>query len=165
MGRLVKATFFPQNSKAIKQKARILVIDDDPGFTRAAKLILEKTGGYFAGEENDPTQAHQTAQNFKPDLILLDIAMPQTNGGEVPARKRSDPAWPRLSLSLKRGYRSALRWHWRTPRLRGGGKGGAEKSFGYEKNMWVTFKIIGLIILAQRARGDPRGGGVGFSIP
>jgi CheY-like chemotaxis protein len=41
-------------------------------------------------EENDPTKAHQTAQNFKPDLILLDIVMPETDGGEVAAQIEAD---------------------------------------------------------------------------
>jgi len=58
MGRQVEATFFPQCSEAIEQKPRILIIDDNPGFTRAAKLLLEKTRSYFVCEENDATKAH-----------------------------------------------------------------------------------------------------------
>jgi two-component system sensor histidine kinase/response regulator len=42
-------------------------------------------------EENDATKAHQTARNFRPDLILLDIVMPETDGGEVAARIQADP--------------------------------------------------------------------------
>jgi CheY-like chemotaxis protein len=98
MSRLVEATFFPQAPAAIEQKPRILIIDDNQGFTRAAKLLLENTGGYSVCEENDATKAHQTAQSFKPDLILLDIAMPQTDGGEVAARIRSDPALRRIPV-------------------------------------------------------------------
>ena len=93
MSKLVEAPFFPQGSEAIKQKAHILVI-----FTRAAKRLLEKTGSYFVCEENDATKAHQTAQSFKPDLILLDIAMPQTDGGEVAARIQSDPGLRRIPV-------------------------------------------------------------------
>jgi len=98
MGRQVEATFFPQCSETIEQKPRILIIDDNPGFTRAAKLLLEKTRSYFVCEENDATKAHQTAQSFKPDLVLLDIAMPQTDGGEVAARIQSDPALRRIPV-------------------------------------------------------------------
>ena len=39
-------------------------------------------------EENDATKAHQSAQNFRPDLILLDIMMPETDGGEVAGTNR-----------------------------------------------------------------------------
>lgn len=92
MGRLVEADFLPQDTESIKEKPCILLIDDNHDFTRAAKLALEKTGAYFVCEENDPTKAYQTAQSYKPDLILLDVAMPQTDGGEVAARIQSDPA-------------------------------------------------------------------------
>src|SRR5438552_9718084 len=98
MGRLVEATFFPQGSEAIEQKPRILIIDDSRGFTRAAKRLLKKTGSYYVCEENDAAKAHQTAQRFKPDLILLDIAIPQTDGGEVAARIQSDPGLRRVPV-------------------------------------------------------------------
>lgn len=98
MVRLVEASFLLQGSVAIEQKPRILIIDDNPGFTRAAKLLLEKTGGYLVCEENDAMKAHQIAQSFNPDLILLDIAMPQTDGGEVAARIESDPALHKIPV-------------------------------------------------------------------
>ena len=92
MNKVVEADFFPQASETIKQKPRILIIDDNHAFTHSAKLALEKAGDYSVWEENDPANAHQTAQWLKPDLILLDIAMPQIDGGEVAARIQSDPA-------------------------------------------------------------------------
>jgi two-component system sensor histidine kinase/response regulator len=42
-------------------------------------------------EENDAAKAHQTAVNFRPDVILVDILMPETDGGEVAARIQADP--------------------------------------------------------------------------
>jgi CheY-like chemotaxis protein len=42
--------------------------------------------------------AHQTAQHVKADLILLDIAMPETDGGEVAARIESDPTLHRTPV-------------------------------------------------------------------
>ena len=42
-------------------------------------------------EENDATKAHQSARKFRPDLILLDVVMPETGGGEVAARIEADP--------------------------------------------------------------------------
>ena len=41
--------------------------------------------------ENDPAKAHQTARDFRPDVILLDIVMPEIDGGEVAARIGNDP--------------------------------------------------------------------------
>ena len=75
-----------------------MIIDDSRDFTYSAKRGLERTGRYSVWEENDPVKAHQTAQRLKPDLILLDISMPETDGGEVAARIESDPALHRTPI-------------------------------------------------------------------
>jgi CheY-like chemotaxis protein len=98
MNRSVEANFFPQVIEPIKEKACILIIDNNRDFTHSAKLALERTGRYFVCEENDASKAHQTAQGLKPDLILLDIAMPETDGGEVAARIESDPTLHRTPI-------------------------------------------------------------------
>jgi putative two-component system response regulator len=98
MSRVIEADFFPHAFAAIKNRPSILIVDNNHDFTRAARLALEKTGRYFVFEENDATRAHQTAQNLKPDLILLDVAMPETDGGEVAAQIQSDPALHRTPI-------------------------------------------------------------------
>lgn len=75
----------------IKEKRRVLIVDDDPDSTHLVKILLEKTGNYVVLEENDADQAHQSARDFKPDAILLDIMMPNTDGGEVAAQIEADP--------------------------------------------------------------------------
>ena len=75
----------------VKQKRRILIVDDDPESTHLVKILLEKTGNYLVREENDPDEAHQSARNFRPDAILLDIMMPKTDGSEVAAQIEADP--------------------------------------------------------------------------
>src|SRR5216117_4624457 len=74
-----------------KEKRRILVVDDDPDSTHLLKILLEKTGNYVVLEENDAEEAHQSARNFRPDAILLDIMMPKTDGSEVAAQIEADP--------------------------------------------------------------------------
>lgn len=91
MNRLIEADFFPRDLEAAREKPCILIIDNDRDFTHFTKLALEKTGNYSVCEENDASKAHQTAQRVKPDLILLDIVMPETDGGEVAARIQSNP--------------------------------------------------------------------------
>src|SRR5437899_8338260 len=75
---------------AVKEKRRILIVDDDPESTHVVKILLERTGRYLVLEENDAAKAHQSAQNFRPDVILLDIIMPETDGGEVAAQIQTD---------------------------------------------------------------------------
>jgi DNA-binding response OmpR family regulator len=72
------------------EKNRILIIDDEAGFTRMVKINLEKTEQFEVHEENRASQALQTARDFKPDLILLDVIMPAMDGGDVFANLRKD---------------------------------------------------------------------------
>src|SRR6266480_7889763 len=98
MHRIVEANFLPPPVEEAKEEPRILIIDNNRDFTDSAKLGLERTGRYSVWEENEPARAHQTAQRVKPDLILLDIAMPEIDGGEVAARIESDPALHRIPI-------------------------------------------------------------------
>src|SRR3982074_1648422 len=68
------------------EKKRILVVDDQASDTRLLKLYLERTNDYVVKEENDAKAALSTAEEFKPDLILLDVMMPGVDGGELAAR-------------------------------------------------------------------------------
>jgi two-component system, OmpR family, response regulator len=71
-------------------KPRILIVDDNPRFSHSARLILQESGQYVVCEENDPASAVETARSFRPDLILLDLVMPQLDGAEVAAQVESD---------------------------------------------------------------------------
>lgn len=73
-------------------KRKILIVDDESGFTRLLKLTLEKTGRYIVREENDGTQAWLAAREFRPEMIFLDIVMPKIDGGDVAQQIRSDPS-------------------------------------------------------------------------
>jgi CheY-like chemotaxis protein len=70
---------------------RILIVDDEAGFTRLLKLTLEGTKRYTVREENDGSQALYTARQFRPDLVLLDIMMPKMDGGDVARQISNDP--------------------------------------------------------------------------
>ena len=72
-------------------KKRILLVDDAPAFTQVIQRHLESTGSYEVRAENDSTKALAVAQEFQPQLILLDVIMPDMDGGEVAAQLRADP--------------------------------------------------------------------------
>ena len=82
----------------VKEKRRILIVDDDPESTHVVKILLERTGRYLVLEENDATKAHQRAQDFRADLILLDVMMPETDGAEVAAQIEADPELQRTPI-------------------------------------------------------------------
>jgi CheY-like chemotaxis protein len=73
------------------RKKRVLLVDDESGFTRLVKLTLERTGKYEVLEENDGDQAWLKAREWKPDIIFLDVVMPKKDGGEVAQQVKSDP--------------------------------------------------------------------------
>lgn len=71
-------------------KRRILIVDDEVSLTRLIKLNLEKTGKYDVLAENRGARALGTCREFKPDLVLLDIIMPDAEGSFVAAQIRND---------------------------------------------------------------------------
>jgi two-component system, OmpR family, response regulator len=73
------------------KKSRVLIIDDEAGFTRLLKLNLHHTGKFVTETVNDPTRALAVASEFEPDLILLDVMMPSMDGGEVASRLQAVP--------------------------------------------------------------------------
>jgi CheY-like chemotaxis protein len=72
-------------------KKRILVVDDEPRNTRLMKIYLEQTNVYVVREENDATAAVAAAVEFQPHLILLDVMMPNLDGGDLAVNLRKSP--------------------------------------------------------------------------
>jgi CheY-like chemotaxis protein len=71
-------------------KKKILVVDDVANFTYSLRRSLEATGKYEVREENSGALAYASAQQFQPDLILLDVVMPDMDGGSVAAKIQDD---------------------------------------------------------------------------
>jgi CheY-like chemotaxis protein len=72
-------------------KKRILVVDDQASDTRLMKLYLERTNDYVVREENNARAANAAAEEFQPHLILLDVMMPEMDGGELAACVQANP--------------------------------------------------------------------------
>ena len=81
-----------------EQNRRILIVDDDRDGTRLIKSLLEEISHYLVLEENDAAKAHESARDFRPDLILLDIMMPQIDGGDIAAQIDADPGLQRTPI-------------------------------------------------------------------
>jgi two-component system, OmpR family, response regulator len=82
----------------LEEKRRILIVDDDRDSTHLIKILLEKISHYLVLEENDAAKAHESARDFRPDLILLDIMMPQIDGGDIAAQIDADPGLQRTPI-------------------------------------------------------------------
>jgi len=71
--------------------ARILVVDDDPDHVRLFRHFLER-GGYQVLVAHDARTALQTAQREGPDLITLDVNLPDADGFTLLEWLKADPA-------------------------------------------------------------------------
>ena len=76
--------------QASNGRSRVLIIDNSPEFTRGASLLLQHTHHYVVCEENDPHRALETARSFKPDLVIVDLIMPQVDGLEIAMQLEAD---------------------------------------------------------------------------
>ncbi|OGW81857.1 MAG: histidine kinase [Omnitrophica bacterium RIFCSPLOWO2_12_FULL_44_17] len=72
------------------EKKKILVIDDEAGLTRMLKRVLEDTGKFEVKTENLGYDGLATARTFMPDLIILDVIMPDVEGGFLAAQIKED---------------------------------------------------------------------------
>lgn len=69
---------------------KILVVDDEVVLTKMVKMNLERTGKYEVRTENMGSHACQAAKEFKPDLIFMDVMMPDMSGDEAIAAIKED---------------------------------------------------------------------------
>jgi DNA-binding NarL/FixJ family response regulator len=87
----------------------ILIVDDHAGFRRQARALLEAGGFEVVGEAADGETALAAATRLQPELVLLDIQLPDLDGFEVAARlaSRADP--PAVVLTSSRAASSYRR--------------------------------------------------------
>jgi two-component system, OmpR family, alkaline phosphatase synthesis response regulator PhoP len=81
------------------EKKKILLIDDDPDFVEAVKVIVEN-GGYDVKIAYDGKEGLEAVAAEKPDLIVLDVMMPVMNGHEACAKLKADPATAKIPIIL-----------------------------------------------------------------
>jgi len=71
-------------------KRKIMVIDDDVDISHLLKHNLENKGKYEVVVENKSTSAARRAWEVMPDLIVLDVVMPDKDGGDVQTEIRQN---------------------------------------------------------------------------
>jgi DNA-binding NarL/FixJ family response regulator len=82
-------------------KRRILVIDDGDSVRDIIRIFLERNGFEVCGEAADGLEAIEQAKKLKPDLMVLDLAMPRMNGAEAASvLSQTLPGVPIVLLTL-----------------------------------------------------------------
>jgi DNA-binding NarL/FixJ family response regulator len=64
----------------------VLIVDDHPSFRATARVLLESEGYDVVGEAADGASAVEAAESLRPDVLLLDIYLPDIDGFEVAAQ-------------------------------------------------------------------------------
>ena len=64
----------------------VLIVDDHPSFRASARVLLEAEGFDVIGEAADGASGIAEAQRLRPDLVLLDVQLPDIDGFDVASR-------------------------------------------------------------------------------
>jgi DNA-binding NarL/FixJ family response regulator len=81
---------------------RVLIVDDHPGFRAQARVLLAAAGYEVVGEAADGESGVRVARDLSPDLVLLDVQLPDITGFEVAQRVHSQPVPPAIVLISSR---------------------------------------------------------------
>src|SRR5205085_12478064 len=80
----------------------VLIVDDHPSFRATARALLEAEGFAVVGEAADGAEALAKTKELRPDLVLLDIQLPDLDGFEIARRLSSNGASPAIVLVSSR---------------------------------------------------------------
>jgi DNA-binding NarL/FixJ family response regulator len=80
----------------------VLIVDDHPSFRTSARRMLEASGYSVVGEAADGEAAIVAVSELGPDLVLLDVQLPDIDGFEVAARLREIGAAAQIVLTSSR---------------------------------------------------------------
>jgi DNA-binding NarL/FixJ family response regulator len=83
----------------------VLIVDDHPSFRGMARALLESEGFTVVGEAADGAAAIAQARALHPDLILLDVQLPDMDGFAVAAQLTSNGSRPDIVLTSSRDAR------------------------------------------------------------
>jgi DNA-binding NarL/FixJ family response regulator len=84
----------------------VLIVDDHPSFRASARRMLEADGYEVVGEAEDGGAALVAAQQLRPELVLLDVRLPDVDGFEV-AKRLLDASGPAPQIVLISSHDSA----------------------------------------------------------
>jgi DNA-binding NarL/FixJ family response regulator len=82
--------------------ATVLVVDDHPGFRSFARRLLETAGFAVVDEAEDGASALRAVRALRPDVVLLDVLLPDTTGFELAQTLSVEPAGPLVVLTSSR---------------------------------------------------------------
>ena len=80
----------------------VLIVDDHGSFRASARALLEAEGYQVVGEAADGLSAVEAVERLQPDVVLLDVQLPDIDGFEVAARVAGAASPPKVVLTSSR---------------------------------------------------------------
>ena len=77
----------------------LLIVDDHAAFRSTARALLECDGWNVVGEAGDGTSGLTAARTLKPDVVLLDVRLPDIDGFSVAERLTADGGGPAVIVT------------------------------------------------------------------
>ena len=81
-----------------REPGQVLCVDDDPDILEVAQLSLEAVGGFRVASAASGAEALTVAKRVQPDIILLDVMMPDMDGPTTLQALRAQPATARIPV-------------------------------------------------------------------
>jgi DNA-binding NarL/FixJ family response regulator len=81
---------------------RVLIVDDHPSFRATARAVLQAEGFEVVGEAEDGASAIEAVRRLRPEVVLLDVHLPDIDGFEVTSRLLSNGSSPAVVLTSSR---------------------------------------------------------------
>jgi two-component system chemotaxis response regulator CheY len=100
--------FEPLTRKGETQPVRYLIVDDSVFARKSLSRLIESFGGQVAGEAGDGLSAIAEYGRTKPDLVLMDITMPQMEGIEAVERIVQEHPEARIVMVSSVGYQDNI---------------------------------------------------------
>src|SRR5438093_2201218 len=91
-----------RDSGTLRFVTTVLIVDDHPTFRATAHALLEAEGFDVVGEAEDGGSALEAAERLHPDVVLLDVQLPDIDGFEVASRLTGDGDGPLVVLISSR---------------------------------------------------------------
>jgi two-component system alkaline phosphatase synthesis response regulator PhoP len=102
---------------SMSEKRKVLLVDDNPDFCEATKLILEKKGGYEVTLAYDGIEGLEKVKSDRPDIIVLDVMMPNKDGYKMCAELKADDEYRDIPIILLTAVASHISDTQYTPRM------------------------------------------------
>jgi CheY-like chemotaxis protein len=86
----------------VEMAITVLIVDDHPSFRASARMLLEAEGFEVVGEAPDGLSAVEAVHDLQPQVVLLDVQLPDIDGFEVAARITANGSAPAVVLTSSR---------------------------------------------------------------